>query len=170
MTGWCEPCSGVVSIVMVNQQHSKAAPWCAFKGLLTCKFKSVSSSVLSIEPQRIGDAFYYVHCSSSYVAYTCFYLWSSFAEVCKTGLVVWEMDAPVWNEGFLPLPLAAVWILSLSPLCVCFPLSVCWFYKRALPLPFCSHWAAAVLFPSEVEQFMFLYMRTWKGQWFVLSI
>lgn len=78
--------------------------WGAFKELLTCKFKSSSSSVLSIKPQRIGDAcaFYYVHFSSCNVAYMCFYLWSSFGEVCKTGLVVWEMDALFGMSNFFP--------------------------------------------------------------------
>lgn len=78
--------------------------WCAFKELLTCKFKSSSSSVLSIKPQRIGDAcaFYYVHFSSRNVAYLRFCLWSSFGEVCKTGLAVWEIDALFGISNFFP--------------------------------------------------------------------
>lgn len=78
--------------------------WCAFKELLTCKFKSSSSSVLSIKPQRIGDAcaFHYVHVNFCNVAYMRFYLWSSFGEVCKTGLVVGEMDALFGMSNLFP--------------------------------------------------------------------
>lgn len=78
--------------------------WCAFKELLTCKFKSSASSVLSIKPQRIGDAcaFYYVHFSFCNVAYLRFCLWSPFGEVCETGLVVWEIDALFGMSNFFP--------------------------------------------------------------------
>lgn len=124
---------------------------CTFRDLLTCKLRSSSSSVLSLKPQRIEDAYAFLWCTLQLLQ-CCIYLLLPL-------IIIWRglqdrfscvrNGCAVWNERFLPLPLGAGWILSLSPPCALSRKAVCslcvLLYRRALPLPFCRHWAAALL-------------------------